>query len=83
MRSVYAVIALNQRSQIHLQNMLVLLISKNIRNFAIETESSEPVVSACLIRYNTLKEKASNMMIKTNCLKDYKIEYLGLSMDDM
>ena len=35
------------------------------------------------IRYNALKEKAANMMIKTHCLNDYKIEYLGLSMDDM
>ena len=35
------------------------------------------------IRYNVLKEKAANMMIKTNRLKDYKIEYHGLSMDDM
>ena len=35
------------------------------------------------IRYNALKEKAANMMIKTNRLKDYRIEYLGLSMNDM
>ncbi|MDR3020437.1 MAG: ATP-binding protein [Treponema sp.] len=35
------------------------------------------------IRYNALKEKAANMMNKTNRLKDYNIEYHGLSMEDM
>jgi len=35
------------------------------------------------IRYNTLKEKAAYMMQKNNHLADYKIEYLGLSLDDM
>ncbi|MDR0311851.1 MAG: AAA family ATPase [Acidobacteriota bacterium] len=35
------------------------------------------------IRCNALKEKAGNMMNKSDCLKDYKIEYHGLSMDDM
>jgi AAA+ ATPase superfamily predicted ATPase len=35
------------------------------------------------IQINKLKEKASNMMAKTKRLKDYKIEYHALSMDDM
>jgi len=33
------------------------------------------------IKNNLLKEKASNMINKTNCLKEYNIEYLGLSMN--
>jgi len=35
------------------------------------------------IKYNLLKEKVMNMMNKNNCLSNYKIEYLGLSMVDM
>ena len=35
------------------------------------------------IRYNLLKEKTANMLSKTNALKGYAIDYLGLSMDDM
>ena len=35
------------------------------------------------ISLNILKEKVSNMMIKTNQLKDYNIQYLGLSLDDL
>ena len=35
------------------------------------------------IRYNTLKEKAANMMAKTGQLLDYDIEYKGLSLIDM
>jgi len=35
------------------------------------------------IRYNQLKEKSANMLMKTGVLKSYKINYLGLSMEDM
>jgi len=35
------------------------------------------------ISNNILKEKTTNMINKTNRLTDYKIEYYGLSMDDM
>ena len=35
------------------------------------------------IRYNLLKEKTENMIQKTNQLKNYRIEYLGLSLKDM
>jgi len=35
------------------------------------------------IKYNSLKEKVTNMINKNNCLSNYKIEYLGLSMTDM
>jgi len=35
------------------------------------------------IRQNILKDKAANMINNTNCLNNYKIEYLGLSMNDM
>jgi len=35
------------------------------------------------ICYNQLKEKAENMINKTNCLKNYKVNYIGLSLDDM
>ena len=35
------------------------------------------------IRYNALKEKAAYMMRKNNQLIEYKIEYLGLSLEDM
>jgi AAA+ ATPase superfamily predicted ATPase len=35
------------------------------------------------IKFNLLKEKAGNMMVKTNRLSGYKIEYLALSMDEM
>ena len=35
------------------------------------------------ISINTLKEKAANMINKTNRLKDYDIEYHGLSLEDM
>jgi AAA+ ATPase superfamily predicted ATPase len=35
------------------------------------------------IRYNALKEKAEAMMAKTGQLKNYEIEYKGLSMNDM
>jgi uncharacterized protein len=35
------------------------------------------------IRYNLLKEKTANMLVKTGQLKGYKIEYLGLSMENM
>ena len=35
------------------------------------------------IRYNLLKEKAAAMFLKTGELKDYEIQYKGLSMTDM
>ena len=35
------------------------------------------------IRYNILKEKAGNMMVKTGEMKGYDIEYKGLSLVDM
>jgi len=35
------------------------------------------------IRYNLLKEKAANMLVKTGELKSYNIEYKGLSMENM
>jgi AAA+ ATPase superfamily predicted ATPase len=35
------------------------------------------------IRYNSLKEKAAAMLLKTGELKDYEIQYKGLSMTDM
>jgi AAA+ ATPase superfamily predicted ATPase len=35
------------------------------------------------IKINKLMEKTENMMNKTNCLKDYAIEYCSLSMDEM
>jgi AAA+ ATPase superfamily predicted ATPase len=35
------------------------------------------------IKYNILKEKARNMLDKTGQLKDCKIEYLGLSLEDI
>jgi len=35
------------------------------------------------IRYNTLKEKSANMLAKTGELKSYKIDYIGLSMENM
>ncbi|MDR0829770.1 MAG: ATP-binding protein [Prevotellaceae bacterium] len=35
------------------------------------------------IRYNLLKEKAAAMLMQTNELKNYEIEYKGLSMTDM
>jgi AAA+ ATPase superfamily predicted ATPase len=35
------------------------------------------------IRYNALKEKTANMIQKTNQLKDYRIDFLGLSLLDM
>ncbi len=35
------------------------------------------------IRYNLLNEKSANMLVKTKELKSYKINYLGLSMEDM
>ena len=35
------------------------------------------------IRYNVLKEKAVNMLAKTGELKEYNIEYKGLSLIDM
>lgn len=35
------------------------------------------------IRYNLLNEKSANMLVKTRELKSYKINYLGLSMEDM
>ena len=35
------------------------------------------------IRFNLLKEKTANMLVKTGQLKAYKIEYLGLSMENM
>ena len=35
------------------------------------------------IRYNALQEKAGNMMAKTGQIKEYKIEYRGLSLADM
>lgn len=35
------------------------------------------------IRYNSLKEKSANMLAKTGELKSYKIDYIGLSMENM
>lgn len=35
------------------------------------------------IRYNLLKEKTAEMLVKTGELKGWEIEYKGLSMDDM
>jgi len=35
------------------------------------------------IKYNVLKEKTQNMISINNCLQNYKIEYLGLSLDDV
>lgn len=52
-----------------------------------ETEKKAQIIeikrNAQHIRYNLLKEKAAEMMLSTRELKNYAIEYKGLSMDDM
>ncbi len=35
------------------------------------------------IRYNLLKEKTANMLVKTGQLEGYTIEYVGLSLENM
>jgi len=62
------------------QNEIDLIALNEIDKTALITEIKR---NENHIRYNTLKEKAGNMMTKTGQMTGYKIEYRGLSLIDM